>query len=155
MPVSLVAGLLMASLMLGAPARAHAQEPVVEQLRAAIRQYRVALQRPDVTALERFWAREYSFVNPRGERISREERLASVRSGHTAVDSLAPVPQEERIDIYGDGKDVVAVQTNLLTIGGRYSGHSERGQHRAIAVWVNRDGHWQQVASQLTPVLGP
>jgi ketosteroid isomerase-like protein len=124
-------------------------------VRSAIRQYDAALRRLDVTALERFWAPEYSFVNPRGERLTRDDRLANVRSGRTAFDSLAPVPQEERIRTYGDGKSVVAVHTTLLTIGGRYSGHDEQGQYRAIAIWVNRDGHWQQVASQLTPVQGP
>ena len=148
MPVSRVAA-LMAPLLLGVPARAHAQEPLVEEVRAAIRQYDAALRRSDVAALERFWAQEYSLVNP---------RLANLRSGRTAFDSLAPVPQEERIRIYGnkaDKKDVVAVHTTLLTIGGRYSGHGERGQYLAIAIWVYRDGHWQQVASQLTPALGP
>ena len=150
-----VACLLLSSLILGASARAHAQEPMVEEVRAAIRQYDAALRRADVAALERFWAQEYSLVNPRGERLTREDRLANVRSGRTAFDSLAPVPQEERIRTYGSNKDVVAVHTTLLTIGGRYSGHAEQGQYRAIAIWINRDGHWQQVASQLTPVQGP
>ena len=150
-----VACLLLSSLILGASARAHAQEPMVEEVRAAIRQYDAALRRADVAALERFWAQEYSLVNPRGERLTREDRLANVRSGRTAFDSLAPVPQEERIRTYDSNKDVVAVHTTLLTIGGRYSGHGERGQYRAMAVWVYRDGRWQQVASQLTPVLGP
>ncbi|HET7241558.1 MAG TPA: nuclear transport factor 2 family protein [Gemmatimonadales bacterium] len=158
MPVPRVACLLLSSLVLGVSARAHAQEPMVEEVRAAIRQYDAALRRADVAALERFWAQEYSLVNPRGERLTREERLANVRSGRTAFDSLAPVPQEERIRLYGekgDRKNVVAVHTTLLTIGGRYSGHGERGQYRAMAIWVYRDGRWQQVASQLTPVLGP
>ena len=153
-----VACLLLSSLILGVSARAHAQEPMVEEVRAAIRQYDAALRRADVAALERFWAQEYSLVNPRGERLTREDRLANVRSGRTAFDSLAPVPEEERIRLYdekGDKKNVVAVHTTLLTIGGRYSGHGERGQYRAMAVWVYRDGRWQQVASQLTPVLGP
>jgi|tagenome__1003787_1003787.scaffolds.fasta_scaffold20851287_2 ketosteroid isomerase-like protein len=155
MPTSRVAFLLPAFLLLGVPVRAEAQQPLVEQVRSAIRQYDAALRRLDVPALERFWAPEYSFVNPRGQRVTREERLANVRSGRTAFDSLAPVPREERIRTYGSNKDVVAVHTTLLTIGGRYSGHGEQGQYRAIAIWINRDGHWQQVASQLTPVLGP
>jgi len=158
MAVPRVACLLLSSLLLGVPARARAQEPMVEEVRAAIRQYDAALRRADVAALERFWAEEYSLVNPRGERLTREARLANVRSGRTAFDSLAPVPQEERIRIYGDKSDkkkVVAVHTTLLTIGGRYSGRGEQGQYRAIAIWVYRDGHWQQVASQLTPVIGP
>ena len=48
-----------------------------------------------------------------------------------------------------------AVHTTLLSIGGRYSGRTERGQYRATAIWVRRHGRWQQVASQLTPVSGP
>jgi ketosteroid isomerase-like protein len=158
MPVPRLACLLLSSLVLGVPARAHGQEPMVEEVRAAIRQYDAALRRSDVAGLERVWAQEYSLVNPRGERLTREDRLANVRSGRTSFDSLAPVPQEERIRIYGekgDKQNVVAVHTTLLSLGGRYSGHGEQGQYRAIAIWVHRDGHWQQVASQLTPVLGP
>jgi ketosteroid isomerase-like protein len=49
---------------------------MVEEVRAAIRQYDAALRRSDVAALERFWAQEYSLVNPRGERLTREDRLA-------------------------------------------------------------------------------
>ena len=133
------------------PARAEAQTKAVEKVRAAIRQYDAALRRADVAALERFWAPEYTLINPRGERLTRADRLANVRAGRTAFDSLAPVLDEERIRTYGD-HDLVAVHTTLLAIGGRYSGREERGQYRATAIWVRRDGRWQQVASQLTPV---
>ena len=51
---------------------------------------------------------------------TRADRLANLRAGRTAFDSLAPVLAEERIRAYGD-KDVVAVHTTLLSIGGRYS----------------------------------
>ena len=78
-------------------------------------------------------------------------RLANLRAGRTAFDSLAPAPGQEEIHVYGD----VAVHRTLLTIGGRYSGQAERGQFRALVVWVRRDGRWQQVANQLTPVHGP
>jgi ketosteroid isomerase-like protein len=134
------------------PSGAQAQTKAVEEVRAAIRQYDAALRRADVAALERFWATEYTLINPRGERLTRADRLANVRAGRTAFDSLAPVLDEERIRTYGD-HDLVAVHSTLLTIGGRYSGREER-QYRATAIWVHRDGRWQQVASQLTPVLG-
>ena len=141
------------------PARLRAQEPsakkgAVEEVRAAIRHYDDALRRSDTAAVMRVWAKEYSFINPRGEMLRRDDRLANLRAGRTAFDSLGPVPAEERIRLYGD-KDPVAVHTTLLSIGGRYSGRTERGQYRATAIWVRRDGRWQQVASQLTPVTGP
>ena len=137
---------------LGAQERSN-DASTIEAVRASIRRYDDALRRAD-TAVARFWAPEYTFINPRGELLTRADRLANLRAGRTAFDSLAPVLTEERIRTYGD-KDVVAVHTTLLSIGGRYSGRTERGQYRATAIWVRRDGGWQQVASQLTPVTAP
>jgi ketosteroid isomerase-like protein len=147
------------TLLLALPARLWAQERsaesrTVEEVRASIRRYDDALRRSDTVAIAQFWAPEYTFINPRGELLTRDDRLANLRRGRTAFDSLAPVPTEERIRMYG-GKDGVAVHTTLLSIGGRYSGRTERGQYRATAIWVRRHGGWQQVASQLTPVTGP
>ena len=122
------------------------------EVRATIRRYDDALRRADVAAVEKFWAPEYTFVNPRGERLTRADRLANLRAARTAFDSLAPTLQEEEIRIYGD-RDTIAVHTTLLTLGGRYSGQAEQGRYRALVVWVRRDGRWQQVASQLTPIL--
>jgi ketosteroid isomerase-like protein len=143
------------------PQRLSAQEApatgdsvAVTELRAAIRQYDDALRRRDVAALEKFWSPDYTFVNPRGERLTRADRLANARSGRTALDSLAHAPKEQNIRIYGD-REVMAVHTGLLTVGGRYSGRPERGQFRVLVVWVRRDGRWQQVASQMTPVVAP
>ena len=85
--------------------------------------------------------------------MTRANRLANLRAKRTAFDSIAHAPQEEEILTYGDRE--VAVYTTLLTLGGRFGGQGERGQFRALVVWVRRDGRWQQVASQLTPVLAP
>jgi ketosteroid isomerase-like protein len=123
------------------------------ELRQAIQQYDDALRRRDVAAAERFWAAEYVFINPRGERVSREARAMNLRERRTSLDSIAHAPQEEVIRTYMDGN--MAVYTTLLTIDGRYGGETERGQFRALVVWIRRDGRWQQVASQMTPVLEP
>jgi ketosteroid isomerase-like protein len=138
------------------PARVPAQTPAstsaeVAEVRDAIRRYDDALRRADVAAVGQFFAPEYTFVNARGERLTRADRLANLRTGRTAVDSVAHAPQEEQIRPYGN----VAVYTTLLTLGGRYSGQAQRGQFRALVVWVRRDGRWQQIASQLTPVAAP
>jgi ketosteroid isomerase-like protein len=146
------------TLLLILPTQARAQEPTpaadskaVAEVREATRRYDDALRRADVAALEQFWALEYTFVNPRGERVTRAARLANLRAGRTAFDSLAHAPEEEQIRTYGD----VAVHSTLLTLGGRYGGQAQQGRYRALVVWVRRDGRWQQVASQLTPVLAP
>jgi ketosteroid isomerase-like protein len=130
---------------------APADSVAVAEIRLTVRKYDDALRRADVAALERIWAPELTFVNPRGERLTRDQRLANLRTGQTTFDSLAPAPQEESIRIYGD----VGVLTTLLTLNGRYGGKEQRGRVRALVVWVHRDGRWQQVANQLTAVAAP
>lgn len=123
----------------------------VAEVHETTRRYDEALRRGDPEAAGRFWAEEFVFVNPEGQRLTRADRLANLRTGRTAFESLAPAPGQEEIRVYGD----VAVHRTLLTIGGRYSGKAERGQFRALVVWVRRDGRWQQVANQLTAVHVP
>ena len=100
------------------PAPASAAEPTAAapsaeaEVRQAIRDYDDALRRADAAAVEKFWATEYTFVNPRGERLTRADRVANLRTGRTALDSLAHVPQDERIQVYGD----IALYSTLLTL---------------------------------------
>jgi ketosteroid isomerase-like protein len=145
------------SLLTAIPARAPGQAPdnaspaVIAEVRDAVHRYDDALRRADVAAVGQFFAPEYVFVNARGERLTRADRLANLRTGRTAVDTVAHAPQEEQIRPYGN----VVLYTTLLTLGGRYSGQAQqRGRYRALVVWVRRDGRWQQVASQLTQVAG-
>ena len=132
-----------------------AQQPttaaVEAQLRQAIREYDDALRRSDVAAIGRFFATEYFFVNPRGQRLTRDERLANFRERRTVLDSVVHAPQDELFRSYGE----VVVYTAVLTLTGQYSGQAQQGRHRAMVVWVRRDGRWQQAASQLTPILTP
>ncbi len=122
------------------------------EVRDAIRQYDEALRKADSAAAQRFWAEEYVFINPRGERLTRSDRIANLKSGQTAINSVEHAPKEEHISIYGNGD--VAVYTTLLTISGQYGGKGQQGELRGLVVWVRRDGRWQQIASQVTPVAG-
>jgi len=144
------------ALILLDPSAAPAQETTGSakaeaELREAIRQYDDALRRGDATAAERFWATEYVFVNPRGERVSRDARIANLREKRTSLDSVSHAPQEEVIRTYMDGK--IAVYTTRLAIDGRYGGQTQSGEFRALVVWIYRDHRWQQIASQMTPIL--
>ena len=122
--------------------------PAEAEVRQAIRQYDEALKKADATAAERFWAAEYTFVNPRGERLTRADRIRNLRTGQTALASIAHDPQEEQIRIYGD----VAVYTAVLTVSGHYSGQPQQGPDRVLSIWTRRDGRWQQIATQMTPI---
>jgi ketosteroid isomerase-like protein len=143
------------TLLVIAPARVRGQAPTgapsaaIAEVRDAVRRYDDALRGADVAAVGQFFAAEYTFVNARGERLTRADRLANLRTGRTAVDTLVHAPQEEQIRPYGN----VVVYTTLLTLGGQYSGQAQRGRYRALVVWARRDNRWQQVASQLTPIV--
>src|SRR5215218_9347279 len=95
------------TLVVSLPAPAMGQEPasdsaVVAEVREAVRQYDDALRRANTAAVGRFFAVEYVFVNARGDRLTRADRLANLRTGRTAFDALAHVPQEDHIRRYGD-----------------------------------------------------
>jgi hypothetical protein len=96
------------TLTLLAPAAATAQDSVATskaeaELRESIRLYDEALRKADVATAERLWATEYAFINPRGERVSRDARIANLRESRTSFDSLAHAPDEEVIHVYLDG----------------------------------------------------
>jgi ketosteroid isomerase-like protein len=73
-----------------------------EEIRRTLRQYDAALQRRDTLAVGRFWADEYTFVNPAGELLTRSARLANLSSGRTVFDTLKPKLKDEKIRLYGD-----------------------------------------------------
>ena len=132
-----------------AQAQSSAPPAVVAEVRDAVRRYDDALRRGDAATVGQFFAPEYVFVNARGERLTRAHRLANLRTGRTAVDTVAHAPEEEQFRPYGN----VVLYSTLLTLGGRYSGQTlKEGRYRALVVWVRRDRRWQQVASQLTQV---
>ena len=64
---------------LAVPAEPAASPNTEAELREAIRTYDDALRRGDPTVAERYWAAEYVFINPRGERVSRDARIATLR----------------------------------------------------------------------------
>ena len=136
------------------PSHVLAQKPATQsataesEVRQAIREYDGALKRADAVAAERVWTEEYTFVNPRGERLTRADRIKNLRTGRTALTSIAHDPQEEQIRIYGD----VAVYTALMTVAGQYSGQAQKGQDRVLSIWTRRDGRWQQIETQMTAV---
>ena len=66
-------------LVLPTPLRAQkrsAATGAIEEVRASIRRYDDALRRSDTAAVAQFWSPEYTFINPRGELLTRADRLA-------------------------------------------------------------------------------
>ena len=116
-----------------------------KEVREAIEKYKTALLRRDVAALEKIWADDYVFVNASGEVVTKEQRLANIKSGATALDSIS---EDEKmvVRVYQNS----AVTTSRVTIKGQYSGQAVSGQYRSTLVWVRGSAGWQLVSNQLT-----
>jgi hypothetical protein len=124
------------TLLLVLPARLRAQDraadtATIAEVRATIRRYDEALRRSDTAAVAQLWAPDYTFINPRGELLTRADRLANLRAGRTAFDSLAA----------GGGAD-----SHVREEGGRGGAHHAPVDRRTLqrahgARPVPRDGH--------------
>ena len=116
-----------------------------QEVRQMIQKYRSALLQRDITMLEKIWADDYVFVNASGEVLTKAQRLSSLKSGATSLDSIN---QEENITVrvYQNS----AVVTSRVTLKGQYSGKQISGQYRSTLVWVKGPAGWQLVSNQLT-----
>ena len=123
-------------------APANAEQEVI----AVIEQYRQALMKKDLAALDRIWADDLTFINMRGELLGKQQRMENVRSGATGVNSTKVSDQQVRV--YGQ----TAVVTTRETIEAQYSGQQANASYRFTSVWVRRNGSWQVVAVHMTRV---
>lgn len=118
-----------------------------QEIREMIAKYHTALLQRDIPTLEKIWADDYVFVNVAGSVVTKAQRLANVKSGQTALESLNK-QEDITVRVYQNS----AVATSRLTIKGQYSGQATSGQYRSIHVWVKGPTGWQLVSNQLTPV---
>lgn len=116
-----------------------------KEVREMIEKYRTAILQRDIPALEKIWADDYIFVNASGEVVPKAQRLANIKSGATALDSIK---EEENImvRVYQNS----AVATSRVTIKGQYGGQPTSGQYRSTHVCVKGPAGWQLVSNQVT-----
>ena len=131
-------------------AAAHAQaagSPRERAVLAAMEQYKQAILDRDTAELAGIWTENYTFINPQGGLVTREERLANLGSGNTNV-QVIDNEREITVRLYGDA----AIVQNLSTLRGTFSGAPTDTDLRGTFVWVRRDGRWRLVTNQLTAV---
>jgi len=142
-------------LALGA-AIALAARPVVAQPRAttatedsvrAVEMERArALLAADTVALSRMIAPEFLEISRRGTIRTRAENLQEISTGDLKLltvhyDSLT-------VRVYGD----VAVLMGIADNNGSYRGFAFSGKIRYLRIFVRREGRWQAVAMEQTPI---
>ncbi len=125
------------------PARGSPAEDSVRAVEMARGQ---ALLRADTTALSRMVADEFVEISRLGQLRTRADNIRDIASGElrlTSVkyDSLA-------VRIYGD----VAVLRGIADNTGTFRGFPFAGRIRYMRIFVRRDGRWQAVGMQQTPL---
>jgi ketosteroid isomerase-like protein len=107
-------------------------------------EYAQALTKRDVEALDEIWTADYTFVNPRGELLSKAQRIANIKSGTTEFHTMSP--QKDRLHVRGN----FAVEVGRIVVEGEYSGHESSGEYRYTTVWIKVQKRWRMLANQIT-----
>jgi len=118
-----------------------------QEVMQMIEKFRSALVKGDVPTLQQIWANNYVFVNPSGEVLTKEQRLANIRSGATKLEAINQ-QEDTKIRVYQNS----AVSTSRYTLKGQYSGQPTSGQYTVTSVWVKSSERWQLVSTQITAV---
>jgi ketosteroid isomerase-like protein len=128
---------------LGDPAR---DERELTQL---VKDLNEAVVKADVALLERVLHDDYVHHRPRGTVENRAQYLENRKARRVDFESL--VPDEIKVRVYGD----TAIVTGRSTAKGKDQYGKMDEQRRWTRVLVRRDGRWQFVHFQATPISKP
>src|SRR5687768_9346554 len=104
----------------------------------------------DTAAMEKIWADNYTFIGQDGAVATRAERLESMKSGSTKIESLAYDDINVRVNAEGTGALLVA----RGTVKGTSMGKPVAGQVRISQVWSKAKDGWRQVSTHVTNITG-
>jgi hypothetical protein len=119
---------------------------VVERVLQAEREWLLTHLRLDVDALDRLVVPDYAQVEDRGRIVSKEQVLASLRSGERGWEEAHSDKHDVRI--YG----------NTAVVIGRWRARGVNAVQpfdyaaRYVSVWVEHEGEWRMVSDQSTPM---
>jgi ketosteroid isomerase-like protein len=150
--------LLLASVSTGSPR----QEPLYELASFGVFEWGVedligqleqdwvtAIVHKDTDMLNRIMADDFTAISPNGQRYTKFEAIADIGSGRYAVESMNL--RNINVRVFGDTAIVTVYQNEKSKFGDEDCS----GQYAFTDVWLFRDGLWQAVASQGTPLSLP
>lgn len=107
-----------------------------------------AMVQSNVDALSMIEADEFTFVTPDGSIMTKEQDLATIRSGDLKYESVEL--QDVVARVFGD----TGVVTGRANVKGRFRTYDISGSYRYTVTFVRRSARWQAVASQMTRIQG-
>lgn len=117
-----------------------------DSVRALESTRRQALLRADTTTLSRLVADEFIEISRLGKLRTRADNIREIASGDLRITSVKY--DSLTVRIYGD----VAILRGVAYNTGTFFGTPFSGALRYTRIFVRRDGRWQAVAMQHTPV---
>jgi uncharacterized protein (TIGR03067 family) len=119
------------------------------ELTQLIKDLNAAIVKADVAFLERVLHEDYTHHRPSGTVENRAQYLENRKARRVEFESL--MADEIKVRVYGD----TAVVTYRSTAKGKDPQGAIDEQRRWTRVFVRRDGHWQLVHAQGTPIQKP
>ena len=101
-----------------------------------------AFLRRDADAMARLWSDDFVVTNPLNQFVTKQKVLEMVKSGILVITSFDR--QIEYVKSYGD--TVIVAGHETVVWGGRMPNAGRTEHLRITAVWMKREGRWQQVA---------
>ncbi len=117
-----------------------------QEVRQVERELTEALGRGDLRAVERIYADDYTLTGADGEFRDKPQRLAALKLSDPKAASRNR--DDIKVRVYGD----TAVVTGRTLFKELVKGVERTEGRRFTHVFVKRQGQWQMVASQVTPV---
>jgi len=106
-----------------------------------------AAVKADTATLERMTADDYTFINRRGQLLTKAETMSRLKSGDIKL--TANDVSDLKVRVYGN----TAVVNGRVDVKGTMAGKDSSGPVLFTRVYVKKDGRWQSVAFQQTPIV--
>ena len=119
------------------------------EIMAAFERFRDALMACDTRALDELMAPDYRSYNLRGHLEERDVVLEAYRPGGVSLDEWDL--EDVRVEVFSE----VGILTGRGHIAGRWQEEPWSHDLRFCDVWVRRQGSWQLLLSQATPMEDP
>jgi len=122
---------------------------VEDQIKKIEKDRAAAVVRGDVAALEKLTTDDYTFINRNGQLAGKAQTMSALKSGDIKI--TANEVSDLNVRVYGN----TAVVTGRTDTKGTMAGRDISGPLLFTRVYVKKDGRWQSVAFQQTPVVSP
>jgi ketosteroid isomerase-like protein len=122
---------------------------VEDQIKKIEKDRAAAVVKGDVATLEGATADDYVFVNAYGQLSDKATTMNNIKTGNIKI--TANEVSDMKVRVYGNTAVVTGKASTKGTIGGR----DVKSPMMFTRVYVKKDGKWQSVAFQQTPIVAP